>query len=418
MTRKLNYILKNENTKTLAENFVSLSLLKVIGFVIQLITLPYLARVIGAEGFGAIAFAGSIMVFVETITDWGFNYTATRDVAVARSNNDSATLSRIFSEVMGAKICLTALCFVLLCVAIFVIPGLHDYRILLLLTFLYIPGHIMFPEWIFQAFEQMKYITILNVISKLLFTALVFVVIRQKSDYIYQPLLTACGYIFSGILALRVIYTRFHIRFVRPSFRDMFSRMRESTDMFISLIMPNFYSNFSTIILKTYCGDIATGIYDAGRKFLAIMDQISQILSRVFFPHLARNTNRHKTYVAVSGTVCLLSCLLMFFGAKLFVHAFYTPEFESAITVTKIFAFGPIGLFLMNTYGVNYLVLIKKENILRNIIIVSSVFGFVLSWIITRQFGYIGAATTLITVWLVRGIITYVMANKEKRKLN
>lgn len=417
MNSKLHNILRNKNAKTLAENFISLSLLKVIGLIFPLITLPYLSRIIGADGFGAIAFASSIMVFIETITDWGFNYTATRDIAVARDKDDIDTISKIFSEVIFAKICLMALCFVLLNIAIYAIPGLLEYRLLLLLTFLYIPGHILFPEWIFQAFEQMKYITILNILSKLLFTVLIFVVIKQESDYVYQPLLSACGFLLSGGVAIYITRQRFHIRFVVPSFKDMYARMKESTNMFISLIFPNFYSNFTTILLKSYCGDAATGIYDAGKRLLGIMEQLSQILSRVFFPYLARHGNRHNLYVVISGTVSIVCSLMIFFGARLFLNIFYTPEFEPAIVVTKIFALGPIGLFLMNTYGVNYLVLIKKENILRNIIIWCSLFGFVLSWIITRQFGYIGAAITLVTVWLVRGFVTYLMARKEKHKL-
>lgn len=46
-----------------------------------LISMPYLARVIGADGFGKIAFASAIVVWIQTISDWGFNLTATRDVA-------------------------------------------------------------------------------------------------------------------------------------------------------------------------------------------------------------------------------------------------------------------------------------------------------------------------------------------------
>ena len=370
--------LKSKTVRTLAENFLSLSLLKVVGLITPLITLPYLARIIGTEGFGAIAFAASVIVFVETITDWGFNYTATRDVAIAKSKNDLTRISKIFSEVITAKACLMLLCFVLLCITIQLIPTLRQYRLLLLLTFLYIPGQIMFPEWVFQAYEQMKYITILNVLSKLLFTVLIFVVIREKSDYIYQPLLTACGYAVSGIIAMIVIYRKFQIRFVRPSMKAMFARLKESTDMFISLILPNFYTNFSTVLLKTYFGSSVTGLYDAGKRLLGIMEQISQILSRVFFPFLARNRKKHNVYVAISGTICFLSCIVMFFGADLFIRFFYTAEFEGAAVVTRIFAFGPIGLFLMNTYGVNYLVLVKKENVLRNIIIGCSIFGFIL----------------------------------------
>ena len=78
----LRKLLASPDYRNLVGNFVYLSILKVISFVMPLITMPYLATVIGVDKFGAIAFAASIVVLFQTITDWGFNYTATRDVAI------------------------------------------------------------------------------------------------------------------------------------------------------------------------------------------------------------------------------------------------------------------------------------------------------------------------------------------------
>ena len=74
-------ISNSKDGKTVFANFGYLSLLQIAGYVFPLITMPYLARVIGADGFGKIAFASAIVVWIQTISDWGFNLTATRDVA-------------------------------------------------------------------------------------------------------------------------------------------------------------------------------------------------------------------------------------------------------------------------------------------------------------------------------------------------
>lgn len=409
-------IKQSKNAKTLASNFIYLSLLKGVSFLFPLITLPYLAKVIGADLFGAIAFAASVMVIVETITDWGFNFTATRDVAVNRDNPE--VVSEIFSQVLYARLLLTVLCFCGLLTIIEFTPSLQEYRTLMILTFLYIPGNILFPQWLFQAFEKMRYITILTLIAKCIFTVLVFIVIKNQSDYIFEPLLTACGYLASGIIAQFIIYRSFKIKLRRPNLKDIALRLKSSNDMFISLLLPNLYTNFSTIILKVYCGDFATGIYNGGQKFSNIMDQLTGILSRTFFPFLARHKEKHHLYVLISGSIALAASLIMFFGAQLFVDIFLTDEFKDAVIVMRIFAISPIFLFLMNTYGTNYLVIIGKENILRNIILAVSLLGFILTWYLTPKYSYIGAATTVTVVWGIRGLLTYYFANKEKLKLN
>jgi len=67
------------------------------------------------------------------------------------------------------------------------------------LTFGTVLGQILFPVWFFQGVEQMRYITIINIVSKILFTIAIFVLVKQSSDYLLVPLLTSLGAIFAGI---------------------------------------------------------------------------------------------------------------------------------------------------------------------------------------------------------------------------
>lgn len=379
-----------------------------IGYLFPLITLPYLSRVIGVDGFGEIAFATSIMVFIETFVDFGFNYTATRDIA--RQREDIGEVSNIFSNVMWAKALLMLVGFAILCVLIWVIPSLNEKRLLILLTFLYIPGHIIFPDWFFQAMEKMKYITIMNVLSKFIFTVLIFIVIKEKSDYVWQPLLTAIGYWVSGACAMWFIIRKFNISIKRPNLHNIWASIRDSWNMFLSLLFPNLYTNFSTILLRSSCGEAATGLYSAGQKFISLVDQLFQVLSRTFYPFLARRLDKHSLYVKISGILSLIASLVLFISSDLLIDIFFTPEFKDAAWVIKIMSIAPFSLFLMNTYGVNYLVLVGKERLYRNIIFCYSILGFILTWILTIKYSYIGTAITISGIWLLRGLTTFIYA--------
>ena len=210
MKIRLRQLLAGESKegKILLSNFAYLFLLQIAGYVFPLLTLPYLARVIGASGFGKIAFASAIMVWIQTVTDWGFNYTATRDVA--RCRDDNQRVSEIFSNVFWARCLLMVLSFVVLAVLVFTIPKLRAEADVIFVSFLMIPGHILFPDWFFQAIERMKYITILNLLSKTLFTIAVFVFVREANDYILQPLFVSLGFVVSGIVALYYILGKWH----------------------------------------------------------------------------------------------------------------------------------------------------------------------------------------------------------------
>ena len=317
---RIKSLLKNKAATTLIENFLSLSLLQVAGYIFPLITLPYLARVIGIDKFGEIAFASAVIIYFETLVNFGFNYTAIRDIAKNRDN--IVFMSKVFSTVMAARIILMLISLMVLEICILTIPFFYDNRLILWLTFLYIPGNIMFPEWFFQAVEQMKYITIINVISKLLFTVLVFFVIKEKSDYIYQPLLVSLGFFVSGIIAIIIIRKKFHIQFSYPSLEDIFLAIKGSANMFIVLFLPNLYTNFSTILLRSYGGEIITGIYSSGYRFISLVDSLSLVLSRTFYPFLARRIDKHSLFVKIGFSLSVLASLFLFFGADLLVNIF------------------------------------------------------------------------------------------------
>lgn len=404
---------KSHDAKTLMKNFVSLSLIKVIGFITPLIVMPYLSKTIGVANYGLIAFAAAIIVFFETTTDWGFAYTGTRDVAQNRNNLKQASI--IYSEVVWGRIFLMIGCFIILLLLIYFIPSLSQNRLLLLFTFLYIPGNTLCQEWVFQAFEEMKYLTIMSVISKIIVTLLVFVVIKDASDYIFYPLLMAGGYLISGLYSQYLARRKLGLHLYWTSFSCIMLRIKKSTNMFLSLLFPNLYTNFTIILLKSVGGCYATGIYSGGNQLQSIIDQLTSILSRTFFPFLARHKEKHYIYVRISGLIAICASGLMLFGADLFVKIFLAPEFHNAATVMRIFSPAPIFMFLMNTYGTNYLVLIGKEKILRNIIMTCSLFGFFLTWIMIYSYSYIGAAITVVSVWGIRGVLTYHYAQKFKK---
>ena len=297
ISNQWNRIRKNRDAKTLAGNFMWLSLLQVAGYVFPLITLPYLARVIGVDGFGKIAFAMAVMVWIQTIADWGFNFTATRDVAQNREHPER--VAQIFSDVLWARCLLMILSLVVLLLLIVCFETFRENWAVLLVSFLMIPGHILFPDWFFQAIERMKYITLLNLLMKVVFTVAVFLFIKEREDYLLQPLFTSLGYVISGIIALYVILVKWHYRLQRPNFKQAVSQIKSSTDVFINNLFPNLYNSLSTMLLGFWGGTVPIGILDGGNKFVQVGNQILQMFSRVFYPFLSRNTNQHKIYVKI-----------------------------------------------------------------------------------------------------------------------
>lgn len=412
---RINRMLKNDDVKRLIENFASLTVLQVAGYIFPLITIPYLARVIGVDKFGQIAFATAVMIYFKTIVDYGFNYTATRDIAKVRENKDK--LSEIYSAVMWAKIGLMIIAAVILLILILIVPKLYEMRLLLVLSFCIIPGYIMFPEWLFQGLERMKYITILNVLSKFVFTIAVFVFIKEEKDYVIQPLLLALGFFVAGLISLRIISSKYKIAFLKPSKRDIVNVMSRSTDVFVNQLVPNIYNSFSILLLGFFGGTYFNGIFDAGNRFTNISQQVLNVISRTFFPYLSRNIEKHAVFLRLNIIASGGMVLFLMFFAPYIIDYFFTSEFKDAVLVLRILSISLLFLSLSNIYGTNYMILQGYEKNLRNITIICSVFGFCIAWPLIYYLNFVGAALTISITRGVLGILTTIKALILKKQV-
>lgn len=407
-------IIGSQDGKTVFANFSYLSLLQIAGYVFPLISMPYLARVIGADGFGKIAFASAIVVWVQTISDWGFNLTATRDVA--QNRNDKEKVSRILSNVLWARCILTILSGLILLIVVLVVPYLRENADIIFVTFLLVPGYILFPEWFFQAIERMKYTTIFNLIIKLIFTISVFIFIHKREDYLIQPLLTTIGYLLCGIGALYLILKKWGYTLYKPEWTEILKTTRSSTDVFVNNLMPNLYNSFSVMLLGFFGGSTANGLYDGGNKFPTIFYQFQSVLSRAFYPFLSRRPDKHSFYAKLNIGSAIIGAVFLIAISPLVIKVMLGDEFENSVIVMQILSFSVIFLAMDYTYGVNFLIINHKEKPLRNLTFVSSIVGMGVSIPLVYYFSYIGAAITVLLCRGMLGIGSYILTKMYKKK--
>ena len=115
-----------QERKTLLENFLSLSSLQGVNYVLPLIVLPYLIRVLGPEKIGLIAFAQALVQYFIILTDYGFNMSATRQIALYREHKTQ--LRQIFTSVLIVKLILVAISFFIMMLIVNIFPRFqHDW---------------------------------------------------------------------------------------------------------------------------------------------------------------------------------------------------------------------------------------------------------------------------------------------------
>ncbi|KXK48610.1 MAG: polysaccharide biosynthesis protein, partial [Nitrosomonas europaea] len=86
------------------DNLVSLAIVRGLDYLVPLITLPYLVRVLGIEGFGLVNYALSFALYFSAVMQYGFTITAVRKIAQNRDNPEEIAV--IYSETITATMLL------------------------------------------------------------------------------------------------------------------------------------------------------------------------------------------------------------------------------------------------------------------------------------------------------------------------
>lgn len=327
----------NNTKKRLLENFISLGALQVVSYTLPLITLPYLSRTLTSEKFGLVFYAITCMTYFMILTDYGFELSATREIAVNRHNLN--TLSNIFNSVTVIKLFLLIISYFILCVTTFTIPKFRENWLIFHLSFFMVIGNAIYPVWFFQGLEKMKYITFLNILSKIIFLLLIFVFVKQESDYILVPLLNSLGFLISGIIGFAFAIKKFNIRLYIPRFKSLKKQFTYSNDFFLSKISVQAFSTTNTFCLGLISSNVIVAYYIAAEKLYTAIKNLVIPINSALYPFVAKNKDI-KTYKKIYTIVIILGSfitLFVFVFAKDIVTLFYGKELLGAYQILRLF---------------------------------------------------------------------------------
>lgn len=392
----LKQIFKGHNSKTLTKNFSALAILQMLRYFIPLIVLPYVTPIIGLEHFGEIAIAASFTLIVQVFVNYSFSFMGARDIA--RNRDDKKKMSEIVSKTLFAYIGIYVVMVVLSAFLIFLVPKFRSIWLLISIYLLAPVFSAMVCEWFFQGVEKMHNITIVNTLSRVLFLLSVFVLIKEEDDYIFYPVCEVLGHVVAGLYSIVVMTKKYECKIRFPGFATVLYYIKQGKDLFLNQSCILLFNRLPNILLGNMAGSSAAGLYHAAFRLQDAGYHGVDTLNRTFFPFLARRMDKHKAYLRINFAFALFVAVVLFAFAPFFVRLLFAPEFTSAVKLLRILSFSILFLGISSAYGVNHLLLIGKEKLVRNITFCVIGSGFVLLIVMVRWFNETGAAITMVIV--------------------
>lgn len=416
----------DHESKTILNNFFSLSLIQGTNFILPLIVLPYLVKVIGIDKFGLVSFAQALMSYFIIFTDYGFNLTATREIALYKE--DHSKLSLIVNRTFLTKILLCAFSFLFLVSLVSFIPYFSEYAKMYYLAFLLVVGQVLIPSWFFQGVEQMKYLTYINLVAKLIFTALIFFLIRKPGDFVYVPLFYSLGNIISGIIAFGIMYRQFDIRVKYPENFNLKTELKKGWNVFVSNFAINGYINSNLFILGLYANNVVLGYYSIADKILYVFRQILNVFFNTTYPQACQKAmigfveirKFYKKYFYSFCTLVIILCGALFLLAEPITTFFAKEPIPETIMAIRLLSFVPV-IICFNIPAFQILLAYNFQKNYMVVLVGGSLLNIILNLFLTPVFSMMGTAISIIIteIFITAGLyVALTMMHKKQAITN
>lgn len=388
--------------KTIIGNALSLFSVQFANYLLPLITFPYLVHVLGVEKFGLLSFVFSLIQYFVIITDYGFNYTATRQVSIYRDNKDK--LSSIFWTVMIIKLCLLIVSLAFLMGIIYWIPKFNSDRALYLISATALIGGVLFPVWYFQGTERIVVMSIVNLLSKVILTVFLFIYIKSPKDINAAAFIMAAGPLFSGVILFLVAVSSGGMSFFTPKWQDIKESLRDGWAVFINQISSALLNNSNVFILGLFVPPTMVGYYAIADKIVrAVINLVGPISTSIFpftsqlFNQAVKEGELFVRRIIRPGTIVFGVLSLSLFIFADFLTKIISGQPSQLITLyIRIMAIAPFTIFIDNMYGVQVLLNIGRKNAFMWAVLLPGVLSVALSFLFVPKYG--GLATALIFV--------------------
>ncbi|UZO81859.1 oligosaccharide flippase family protein [Aquimarina sp. ERC-38] len=275
----------NPNYFGILKNFSYLSLFQILNLFVPLIIYPYLINQLGKENYGIVIYAQAITAFFAVIVNFGFNITGTKDVSIYRNN--IRKLSQIVCTILLIKAVLFLISIILLLIFIHTIIDTREQDLLFLFSIYVAVNEFLFPLWYFQGVEKMKFISIINFITKFLSIILIFLFIHSSKDGTTLQFIFFITSILGGAISLFIIFYVDKIRLILLPRNEIIILIKKSFYVFVSKGCFLFTESISKIIIEKNFGTADLAVYDLGIRIMAILKKPFLILTQAVYPNLS-----------------------------------------------------------------------------------------------------------------------------------
>lgn len=365
---------------------------------VPLVTIPILSRTLSVEQFSINLTFQSMVLWLSIIVEFGFIYTATRDIA--QGNRVETVISKVFS----AQILLFMISCILMLFCVFFmesVQGLWLEACFALITLFFFSTT---PNYVFHGLSDFKRITQFDIVGAITFLGLVLIIYYLKLDRAYYALgAFAIGRMFTFLLSFYSV--RGCLNFKKISIVKGISQIKDGASAFLFKAGASLYGSAAVIIMGASLPVKQVALYLAAERMVRAYQGLLGPLSQVFYPMVAKEKNvtnkSFRTALVIQLLIGFIGVIAFYYLIEKVIVLFYGEAFSYSAEIAMLLIWIVPIIACSNMYGVNGLLARGFDRVFTNIVLFCGVVSIPMSIVFVNYRGAFGMALSIVLTELV-----------------
>ncbi len=400
----------------LKSNFIYDTVYQILLLIIPLITTPYVARTVGANGVGVYSYTYSIVSYFMLFALLGMNNYGNREVSKNRDNQEK--LNYVFTSIYVLQLIITII--VTIVYIGYVLIAHTSYMNFELIQILYLISVAFDINWLFCGLQKFKMTITRSAIIKVATLILILCFVKSEGDLWKYILILAATTLLNQMVLWP--FRKKEVKFVKVKAKDVLRHLKPTLMLFIPIISMSIYNLMSKIMLGQMTSMEDVGYYENANKMLNIVLTIVSALVTVTLPqmtYLYNNGKKEEFNRILSKSIEFIYFMAfpVIFGflatGDMLVKIYLGDGFLQCSTILKVLSFMLMFMPIANVIRMQYLIPRNKDKEYIISIVTGAIVNLLLNLFTIGKYGAIGAAISAVITQFVIAFLQFFLIRKE-----
>lgn len=402
------------------QNIFALSFVQVLNYILPLLLIPYLLKVLGASGWGKIVFVQLILQYFVVIVTYGFQWSAVNKISPVRKQIN--LVNKLFSGYFFAQILLLILCLLILSIGVLIIGDIGNEFKLFYIGFIAVVGTVVFPIWLMQALEELKFVALTQLVSQIFCFGCIFLFVNSSDDLDTALFFQSINNLISGLLCFWFLYKKGY-KLVKINTSDIVISLKDGFTLFTSQVWISLYTNSIPIILGLLSNSAVVATYSVADRIQKAIRFILNPISRAIFPRISfllkNDTKKGERLINISIVftflITIIASFILFNFIDEIIEFLNAEKLPNIYSVIYIFAIMPVLVGLSSVISIQALIPKGYSKALNRIWFSACLITLSIIYPIVNKYGVVGAAVlaVLVEAYILILMLTVLMRGKK-----